>query len=364
MIRCFHDAETLACSYLLVDPRSCEAGVVDPVLEQVDAYAAVIEQMGLTLRFAVDTHLHADHKSGAFELRRRYHNKVVTPAGLGAAGVDQEVGDGDTLSLGSERMRVLSTPGQTPFAISLHLPGPKAVVFTGDVLHRGEVPLPECWPLGAQRQFGSVRTRLFLLGDDTRVYPGHDRQPATPSTIRDERLHNPWLRQSITLAEFEQRLRDEGRRAHYTLEGAAAFNLRAGAHDDLRSVSPRSRALQRLHAISGPPPASIEWLAEWAPGAAVLDFRPKAEFRASHLNGAVHVTACTVAEVTRTWDRARPLALIGADVDTFAAVQALQFLRVFAVSEDLSGWRRAGLEELTPLSNPPLMVAPRALSVA
>lgn len=351
IIRSFHDADSGSCTYVLADLERNVAGVIDPVEELTDAVCGLLERFDLELEFALETHLHLDHRSSGFELRRRYRCQYLVPRGMGVHGVDDDLHDGQGLRLGGTLLRVLSTPGQSPHAVSVFAPVGPGVVFTGDLLLCGEVGLPDSWPCDVHRQFGAIRSQLFRLGDDVRVLPAHTVRPAQFSTIEAERTTNPFVRQSLAFADFEAALAQRARRPHYTLAGAEEHNLGLARVSSLSSHR-NSRGLVRLQALAGPSTITRDELAGLRRDAAVLDFRPKVTVRGASDPAAVHVTAESVAEATRGWDRSRPVALLHAAARELAAVQRLQFERVYLLVDDDIARLTANLLSQLPLPAP------------
>jgi sulfur dioxygenase len=165
-----------------------EAALIDPVRERFDTYRAVLAERGLTLRWLLETHLHADHLmlnraalqalGGALVMHRE------SPSPL----VDRHVQDGDVLELGGEPIAVLHTPGHTPDSVCYCVTG---AVFTGDTLLIGGSGRTDFPGGDAGRQHDAVTGGLFALPDATVVWPGHDYKGNTRSTIGHERAHNP-----------------------------------------------------------------------------------------------------------------------------------------------------------------------------
>jgi glyoxylase-like metal-dependent hydrolase (beta-lactamase superfamily II) len=171
-------------SYLLAS--GAEALIVDPLLDRVEAYLARLSTLGLRLAFAADTHTHADHLSGVKELSRR---TGARSAGMPRRVVQLPLGEGDVLAVGDLRIRVWASPGHTADSIVLVLPDR---VLAGDTLligatGRTDLPTGDCEP-----EWESVQ-RLLTLPDQTQLWPGHDYEQRTSSTIGEERRTNKRL---------------------------------------------------------------------------------------------------------------------------------------------------------------------------
>lgn len=197
ILRQLFERESSTYTYLLADEGSGEAALIDPVVETVDRDLALVEELGLTLRYVLETHVHADHVTAAGELRRRTGAVTVGPV-KGADCVDRVVRDGDVVSPGSLRVHVLETPGHTEESLTYRVDGE---LFTGDTLLIRGCGRTDFQNGDPHELYRSVTEKLFTLPDATRVWPGHDYKGRTVSTIGEEKRHNPRL-SGKTEAEF------------------------------------------------------------------------------------------------------------------------------------------------------------------
>src|SRR5678815_2576492 len=127
------DSRSSTYTYLLADASTRDAVLIDPVFEQYARDAALLRELGLTLRCTLETHVHADHVTAAWLFHERLGSAIVVSAAAGVDGADRLVSDGDSVSFGGETLAVLSTPGHTGGCIS-YLTGDRRAVFTGDSL--------------------------------------------------------------------------------------------------------------------------------------------------------------------------------------------------------------------------------------
>lgn len=177
-------------TYLLGCEKSRRAMLIDPVKERVDRYLALLGYHGYRLHLVVDTHTHADHRTGTWDLRELTGARVVMHALAPAPHVDIHVEDGEKLTVGDLQVRVLHTPGHTPDGISLHVAGR---VFTGDTLLIHGTGRADFAGGDAGEQYDSITQKLFSLADDTILYPAHDYRGHLSSTIGEEKRTNPRL---------------------------------------------------------------------------------------------------------------------------------------------------------------------------
>jgi sulfur dioxygenase len=186
-------------TYLIACERTKEAVLVDPVASEIKFYEERLAELDLTLRYTAETHVHADHVTGAALLRDRLRSKSVVHKDGGALCADVLVGDQDILQVGDVTLKILATPGHTNGCVSYHL-GDR--VLTGDALLIGGCGRTDFQRGDAGRLYDSIHTQLFSLPPDTLIYPGHDYHGNTVSTVRQERNKNERLGGGKTRDEF------------------------------------------------------------------------------------------------------------------------------------------------------------------
>ena len=190
ILRQIFDPVSSSYTYLIASRSGGEAVLIDPVLERVDDYVRLLNELDLRLVKAVDTHLHADRYSALGALRTRTCCLAVMSDCTAAKVVSLRVADGEAIAIDDLKLRVWHTPGHTPDSMSLTLDD---IVFTGDTLlirGTGRIDLPGG---DAEAQYESIFGRLLRLPDETRIYPAHDYAGQTVSTIGEERRFNSRL---------------------------------------------------------------------------------------------------------------------------------------------------------------------------
>jgi len=199
IFRQLFDSETFTYTYLLGCERTRRALLIDPVANEVDGYGTLLGELELELIYTMETHVHADHITGSGLLRERLGSKSVVHRDAGAMCADLLVTDGVLLQLGDIEFRVRHTPGHTAGCVSFVM---SDRVFTGDALFIGGCGRTDFQQGDAGRLYDSIHGKLFTLPPDTLVYPGHDYNGNTISTIRQERERNPRVGGSRTRSEF------------------------------------------------------------------------------------------------------------------------------------------------------------------
>ncbi len=262
-IQPFHDRETGTFSYVVSDPGTRRAAVVDPVLDYdprsartgtagAEAIAAHVSAQGLQVDWILETHAHADHLSAAPFLQSRLGGRIAIGEGVrevqatfgrildldgqfatDGSQFDRLFRDGERFAIGSLEARVLATPGHTSDSVT-YLVGNAA--FIGDTLFAPDYGTARCdFPGGdAQRLFESVQ-KLYALSPDTLLHQCHDyppagREPRAACTVREQRASNVMLRADTTAPDFvaRRRARDATLAAPVLLIPAIQVNIRAG----------------------------------------------------------------------------------------------------------------------------------------
>jgi sulfur dioxygenase len=194
LFRQFFDRESCTHTYLLASGPGRESLIIDPVKEQVGQYLMAIEQLGLRLVRAIDTHTHADHVTGLGDLRAATGCVTLMGQYTKAECVSAQVRDGERLEVDGIHLQALYTPGHTDESFSFVLePGRPRAVFTGDVLLIRGTGRTDFQNGDPEQSWESIVGKLFRLPDETLVYPAHDYKGWTVSTIGEEKRHNPRL---------------------------------------------------------------------------------------------------------------------------------------------------------------------------
>ncbi len=281
IFRQLFDSVSSTYTYLLASRRGGEAMIIDPVLERVDRYLKLIEELDLKLVKAVDTHLHADHITGLGALRD--HTRCITVMGeqSGVDVVSMRVADGDSLAIEGIALGVIYTPGHTDDSYCFTMADR---VFTGDTLLIRGTGRTDFQNGSARAQYESIFNRLLKLPGETLVYPAHDYKGDMVSTIAEERAHNPRL-QVRDAAEYEALMAGLKLANPKMMDVAVPANMRQGLHQE--EVARRGWAIEARAAQALPGSREV----------CLIDLRERGE-RERHgtIPGALHAPYADLAE--------------------------------------------------------------------
>jgi glyoxylase-like metal-dependent hydrolase (beta-lactamase superfamily II)/rhodanese-related sulfurtransferase len=308
-------------TYLIEAPDTREAALVDPRADRVLDYMRELEERGLRLRLVIDTHTHADHLSGAAELRARTGAEVALSAQATSGVATRRLRDGDHVTLGGETIEVIASPGHTDDSLSLRVDG---AILTGDALLIGGAGRTDFQNGSPEALFETLHRRLASLPDGLTVYPAHDYAGRTHSTLAQERQTNPLL--GLTDRDrFVATLRAARQPKPANMDAIVAANIRGVAASTRVTVDELARVL-------GEPDAPL-----------VVDVRLPAEYRAVHLEPSVLLPLDEIARRRDELPHGRELVLVcrtGARA-RLAAAQLTGF-RTRVLEGGLVAWQEAG----------------------
>ena len=340
----FEQVATGGCqSYLVGCEASRAAALIDPELSRIDHYKGLCAQHGLTVKYVIDTHTHADHFSASKELGQALHAPVAMHRLAPAPHADMRLDDGDMLVVGQLRLKALHTPGHTRDSMSLVLDDR---VFTGDALLIGGTGRTDL-PTGDPHQlYESLFDVLLRLPPETKVFPAHEYKGRSHSTIGAEIAENPRL-QKTDRAEFVAMMQSLDLSAPTHLTEALRTNMSGG----------KTVAQLLSEAAARVPFMSLEELKDRIGGNSrdlvVLDIREKDAFDAGRVPGARHLPRGQLelrvnAELPDPTARILTCCEFG-KISTLAAatLRDLGYTRAVALDGGMKAWREAGY----PLEN-------------
>ena len=193
LFRQLFDKNSSTYTYLVASAKGREALIIDPVIENVEQYIKLLDELDLKLVKVIDTHIHADHISGIAELRDKTNCVTVMGDKTPADVVAMQVADEEIIKIDNLELKAIYTPGHTIESFSFLM---KDRVFTGDVLLIKGTGRTDFQNGNARDSYNSIFDRLLKLPDKTLVYPAHDYKGEMVSTIIEEKKFNPRLQVS------------------------------------------------------------------------------------------------------------------------------------------------------------------------
>lgn len=224
-VRQLFDTESSTLTYLVFDEVTLDAVMIDPVKEKVARDIKLINELSLKVHYILDTHAHADHITGAGDLRTSLGAKTAIGKGAGVKCIDHEITDGEKMVAGSFTILARSTPGHTNGCTSFII---ENNVFTGDALFIRGCGRTDFQGGSPETLFNSIKTKIYTLPEDTRIYPGHDYNGQSFSTVKEEKKFNPRLNEKTTLAEFVTLMNNLNLAPPKKIHEALPANLKCG----------------------------------------------------------------------------------------------------------------------------------------
>jgi glyoxylase-like metal-dependent hydrolase (beta-lactamase superfamily II)/rhodanese-related sulfurtransferase len=230
IFRQLFDAPSSTYTYLLGDADAAEAVLIDPVFENVRRDAALLRELGLRLVTTLDTHVHADHVTGAWLLKQRCGSQIGLARVAGAEQVDRALQDGDRIAFGARHLEVRATPGHTSGCLTFVLDD-HSLAFTGDSLLIRGCGRTDFQQGSAAQLYRSVQDRILSLPPATLLYPAHDYRGVTVTSVAEEKRFNPRLGGDVNASDFTGYMNNLGLPHPRLMDIAVPANLRCGRPD-------------------------------------------------------------------------------------------------------------------------------------
>ena len=345
VFRQLFDPQSSTYTYLLGDGGGGKAVLIDPVFEQVRRDAALIDELGLSLVATLETHVHADHVTGAWLLKRRKGSQIMVSAAGGAAGADRYLVQDDVVAFGGRRLLVRTTPGHTNGCVTYVLDD-SSMAFTGDCLLIRGSGRTDFQQGDAAAMYRSVHDAIFSLPSDCLLYPAHDYRGLTVTSVGEERRFNPRLGGEIAVGDFTGYMKNM-RLAHPKLiDVAVPANLRCGRPENETGLAAADPGWAPLHySFAGVWEIDPHGLEEHAPEVQILDVREPDEFTGplGHIAGAILIPLGELAGRAGELSRDRPIvAVCRAGSRSAQALSILQqngFTNVANLTGGMLRWR-------------------------
>ena len=230
IFRQLFDPQSSTYTYLLGDAKTKEAVLIDPVFELAGRDAALVEELGLKLVATLETHVHADHVTGASMAKRRFGSTIVVSKESGVDGADRYVAHGDKVAFGGRQLGVRATPGHTQGCVTYVLDD-ESMAFTGDCLLIRGSGRTDFQQGDARTMYRSVKSRILSLPPACLLYPAHDYRGLTVTSVGEERAFNPRLGGDIGERDFVGYMDNLGLPHPRLMDIAVPANMKCGEPD-------------------------------------------------------------------------------------------------------------------------------------
>jgi glyoxylase-like metal-dependent hydrolase (beta-lactamase superfamily II) len=348
IFRQLFDPQSSTYTYLLGDGQSRAAVLIDPVFEQVRRDAALIDELGLKLIATLETHVHADHVTGASLLKQRCGSKIMVAKAGGAEGADRYLEQDDVIGFGSRRLLVRATPGHTGGCVTYVLDD-STMAFTGDCLLIRGSGRTDFQGGDAAAMYRSVREQIFSLPADCLLYPAHDYRGLSVTSVAEERRYNPRLGGDIALGDFAGYMANL-RLAHpKLLDVAVPANLRCGQPEGEAADPGADPSWGHLrYSFAGVWEIDPHGLEELPEPVQILDVRETAEFTGplGHIEGAMLIPLGELAGRLDELRRDRPVVAVcragSRSAQATAILQQAGFAEVANLNGGMLRWRAEG----------------------
>jgi sulfur dioxygenase len=347
IFRQLFDPQSSTYSYLLGDDATREAILIDPVFEQARRDAALIDELGLALAATLETHIHADHVTGAWLLHRRLGSDIMLSATSGATGANRLLAHGEHVHFGERHLDVRATPGHTHGCVTYVLDD-ESMAFTGDCLLIRGSGRTDFQQGDAHAMYRSVHGEILRLPATCLLYPAHDYRGLTVTSVAEERRFNPRLGGDIGEADVVGYMENLGLPHPKLIDIAVPANLRCGRPDGEAPLQADPGWAPLTFTFAGIWEIEPRALEETGGGVQILDVREPDEFKGSlgHIHGAVLIPLGQLSARTGELSRERPLVTVcrsGArSAQALVLLQKAGFNQTANLAGGMLRWRSEG----------------------
>jgi sulfur dioxygenase len=348
IFRQLFDPQSSTYSYLLGDATSRAAVLIDPVFEQVRRDAALIDELGLKLAATLETHVHADHVTGAWLMKQRTGSKIMVAKSSGAEDADRYLVQDDVIAFGGRRLLVRATPGHTSGCVTYVLDD-GTIAFTGDCLLIRGSGRTDFQEGDAAAMYRSVREQIFALPNECLLYPAHDYRGLTVTSVGEERRYNPRLGGDIALGDFAGYMKNL-RLAHpKLLDVAVPANLRCGRPEgDAADPGADPSWAHLRYSFAGVWEIDPHGLEEHQGRVQILDVREAEEFTGplGHIEGAVLIPLGELAVRVEELAKDQPIVAVcragSRSAQATTILQQAGFANIANLNGGMLRWRAEG----------------------
>jgi sulfur dioxygenase len=287
IFRQLFDPQSSTYTYLIGDEQSHQAVLIDSVYEQVRRDTALIEELGLELLYTLETHTHADHVTGAWQLKEGLGSEILTSKQSGAEGADRYLEHGERIEFGKRYLEVRATPGHTDGCLTYMLDD-ESHAFTGDALLIRGAGRTDFQQGDPRTLYQSVYSQIFTLPASCLLYPGHDYRGLTVTSVAEERQFNPRLGGDLSESDFAGYMNNLGLPHPKQMDVAVPANLKCGCPDETQDLDSETDWAPLHYTFAGILEIQPQWVEEHLADVHILDVREPDEFDGplGHIPGA------------------------------------------------------------------------------
>lgn len=348
IFRQLFDSRSSTYTYLVADEGANEAVLIDPVFENMQRDAALITELGLRLKYVLDTHVHADHVTAASRFKESLGSQIVIAASSGAQNADVYIHHGDRLVFGNRSLEVRATPGHTQGCVTYVLDD-KSMAFTGDCLLIRGTGRTDFQHGNARTLFRSIHNEILSLPKETFLWPAHDYQGRTVTTVREEIRFNPRFGGNLSEDDFVGYMSNLNLPHPKQIDEAVPANLRCGRRDGAVAAEVVPQWAPLRYTFAGVWEVDPAWLEEHRGNVHIIDVREPEEFDGilSHIEGAHLMPLGQLAAQADRLPRDKPLVTVcragGRSAQATVLLQRAGIDRVANLAGGMINWRALGL---------------------
>jgi glyoxylase-like metal-dependent hydrolase (beta-lactamase superfamily II)/rhodanese-related sulfurtransferase len=347
VFRQLQDLKSSTYTYLLADAEAKEAVIIDPVFEQARRDAALILELGLKLLYTLDTHVHADHVTGAWLLKQSTGSRSALAAASGAECIDVPLAHGDQIHFGRRHLDALATPGHTSGCMTFVLDD-RSMAFTGDALLIRGAGRTDFQQGSAHKLYRSVVEQIFSLPADCLIYPAHDYRGLTCSSVGEEKQFNPRLGGERNEGDFVGYMENLGLPHPKQIDIAVPANLKCGRIEGAEGgLAPHWGPVRYTYA--GINEIDPDWVADHSIDLQIIDVREPSEYTGDlgHIRGARLIPLGVLGAQVATLRKEDPTVTVcrsgGRSAQAVAILEKNGFTKVANLAGGMLAWRQHGL---------------------
>ncbi len=340
------DPQSSTYTYLLGDAKTKEALLIDPVFEQAPRDAALLRELGLRLVCTLESHIHADHVTGAWMMKRIFGSAIALAKDTGGEGADRYLVHGDRVAFGARYLQVRGTPGHTAGCVTYVLDD-ESMAFTGDCMMIRGTGRTDFQEGSARALYRSAHSQILTLPHACLLYPAHDYRGLSVTSVAEEREFNPRLGAEISEDDFTGYMENLGLPHPKKMDIAVPANLRSGRPEN-ESAAPEQSWAPLTFTFAGICEFDPQTLEEVATPVQVIDVREPDEYVGplGHIRGARLIPLGTLLARIDELPRDQPLVIVcRSGARSGQATQLLQrsgFANVANLNGGMLRWRGEG----------------------